>query len=286
MQAVLKYPFIVDMFAFNTYQEGYDHVYSEFYALEELKRRDDYGSVLIDTYQNIPVIDGAESRGITGIENIFELAVLEVLIAQPEMTDILGSEEINTITEIALEKYQEKCESMDVYAGNVSIFFDSAEENPDSEIARAALSTVTTPNGTAVTVINTSSQTDFTASEINSYNSYYDSAYPRATRLRNPTVKYNCHSYAWYSTSSSNHYWMNNPSSYMTDGSYSSTSSSDIGNKVIWGAKTSPEHSGILAKNANNSPYVSCNSKWGNLGLYNHPLDDCPYSGSRTYWTR
>lgn len=37
-----------------------------------------------------------------------------------------------------------------------------------------------------------------------------------ATRRATPTVKYNCHSYAWYSQSTANKHWMNSPSKYMS----------------------------------------------------------------------
>jgi hypothetical protein len=76
----------------------------------------------------------------------------------------------------------------------------------------------------------------------------------------------------------------------MTDGSYWEMSSLSIGNKIYWREEIYgtfyPEYSGILAEDLKNSPYVSCNAKWGQLGVYNHPLNDCPYSGTRSYWTR
>ncbi|NCE63148.1 hypothetical protein D1159_00785 [Pseudoflavonifractor sp. 524-17] len=40
-------------------------------------------------------------------------------------------------------------------------------------------------------------------------------------RLSRATPSYNCHSYAWYSQSISNNYWINDPKPYMNDGSYS-----------------------------------------------------------------
>jgi len=84
---------------------------------------------------------------------------------------------------------------------------------------------------------------------------------------------------------------MNDPIAYMSDGSYTSTTSSTNGNKVYWYYPgylpvfpATPEHSGILALNMKGSPYISSNSKWGQLGVYNHPVGDSPYSGTRNYW--
>lgn len=288
LQTVLEYPFMIDLYAFDTYADGFEHVYSEFPALEELAEREDFGAVLVDFYQSTPVANRANARNSLDYESIKNLSLIEILLAQPEMTYNLEETEIDSLISIAEEKYLEKSDTMTVNGGNLTTFYEALDENPDSVIARATNSTVSTPNGSSVTVYNCSTIVDWTASEKASLNAQYDAAYPMATRLRDPSKKYNCHSYAWYSTSASNYYWMENPSPYMTDGSYASTTSSSTGNKVYWqdSILAGPIHSGILALNSGGSPFISCNSKWGQLGLYNHTLNDCPYSGTRSYWTR
>ena len=44
--------------------------------------------------------------------------------------------------------------------------------------------------------------------------------YPNATKLREATTNYNCHSYAWHLQTLPNVFWINDPSPYMTDGSW------------------------------------------------------------------
>ena len=77
--------------------------------------------------------------------------------------------------------------------------------------------------------------------------SYVDNTYYTASVERTATTNYNCHSYAWYSTSSSNTYWMNDPSAYMTDGSYTKRTGNitvnSIGDRIYYSTSGS-EHSG------------------------------------------
>ena len=41
--------------------------------------------------------------------------------------------------------------------------------------------------------------------------------FPSVVELREPTMSYNCHSYAWYSQSENNIYWIDEPGSFLTD---------------------------------------------------------------------
>ncbi|MFY1637666.1 hypothetical protein ACN27F_31075 [Solwaraspora sp. WMMB335] len=138
-------------------------------------------------------------------------------------------------------------------------------------------STVYTPYGTPVSVITMTSE--LTSAQITSYNSYVASNYPSATRERNASRKYNCHSYAWYSTSSSNDRWMNTPGDdkYWLDGSYTRWQV-----PYIWFANmkisySSDDHSGIRVGTGD---YVR--SKWGQLPLMYHYWSYSPYSSATT----
>ncbi len=96
------------------------------------------------------------------------------------------------------------------------------------------------------------------------------------------TSKYNCHSYAWYSTATTNKHWINYPSPYMTDGSYSRVYSGDGGgtainygiykcDKVYYANNT---HSAILANSPNGEPILNqyVYSKWGEYGVFKHKI--------------
>ena len=144
---------------------------------------------------------------------------------------------------------------------------------------------VTTPNGSSVPVINnaTYSYWGTTISAVQQAQASLLSSYPSATVVRSvsaATAAYNCHSYAWYSTASSNSAWMNSPVLYMTDGSYTQ-STARVGSKIYWKQSNgTPIHSGILTSLG--SPNV-VTSKWGLCGVIRHNIDDSPYSNAAEY---
>lgn len=113
------------------------------------------------------------------------------------------------------------------------------------------------------------------------------SQFPKAGRIADPTVKYNCHSYAWYKQSTSNPYWIDNaPDVYMEDGSYTSVSGTPkSGYKAYY---NSGEHSGVVAgiRRVKGEQVIMIRSKWGATGLYIHRSDDSPYSSSIEYYKR
>lgn len=139
----------------------------------------------------------------------------------------------------------------------------------------------TTPRGTRVYA--TCRTYELSASDIAYYNNYVATAYPSAVRETNASRKYNCHSYAWYSQSTSNYLWINTPNDdkYWTDGSYrrvactecihTPPSSAPIGSKVsfVYG-----DHSAIKVS----STYFR--SKWGMLPRMYHPTYYSPYNDS------
>lgn len=139
-------------------------------------------------------------------------------------------------------------------------------------------STVTTPNGS---VVSTTTQTyELTVAQINAAIAWTQQNYPNAVILRNPTRKYNCHSYAWYYQSISNDRWMNHPGddAYWLDGSYHDGYFPLYGYKISY---TNGDHSGIMDYNS----YVV--SKWGNYGLMKHYYTYCPYASLIVhYYTR
>ena len=278
---LLQNPFMVDLYAFDSFELGYQHLKNDFPEISALESRADLGSSLIDVYQAIPVATSKDESN-----NILPLSFLEILIAQPDMTENLSKSDIEAIAEIAMNKHCEKVLFPSINGGTCDTFYSAISEVPQSNLALAVNLSVYTPKGSAVPVINKANITDWTNTEITALNNQTSTAYPSAIKLRNPTKKYNCHSYAWYSTSSSNHYWMNNPAKYMSDGSYTNTSSTSFNNKIYWKSGSSPVHSGIIASYVNGGPYFACTSKWGELGLYNHPVVDCPYGGTKSYWKR
>lgn len=107
-----------------------------------------------------------------------------------------------------------------------------------------------------------------------------------------PTKRYNCHSYAWYSQDfSTNYYWMDSPVPYfdlVMEGEAShEESDGDIGDIIVYfNSNNSPIHSGIVVNTVNGTSNGVCGdadlkivqSKWGAAYLYTHRGDVCPYS--------
>ena len=197
LQYVLNYPFMIDMYAFSTYEMGFEHVCSEFEALPILVGREDYGQVLIDTYSSVPVETSLLDRSADCYQNIWDLGILEILIAQPEMTDSLSATEISDLATIAEQKYVAKSNALEIYSGSCASFAQALAENPDSAIATAASSPVKTPAGSNVAVIDTSRVVDWTSTEKATLDAQALASYPTTTLLRSASKKYNCHSYAW-----------------------------------------------------------------------------------------
>ena len=204
--------------------------------------------------------------------------------------DVL-KENFSGIEELESRGYSESY-IKEIIASNSKVYRESNSIMPFSIVPvdpgpGGSATTVYTPKGTAVSVIYQGNVTDYSSAEKSSIASQLRASFPNAVLKRSATRKYNCHSYAWYSTSSSNVRWMNNPSAYMSDGSYSkraSKSSARVGDKVYYG--TSGNHSGIV-DSISSGGVIYVVSKWGSAGLYRHTLTDCPYSSSNvTFWYR
>ena len=126
---------------------------------------------------------------------------------------------------------------------------------------------VYTPCGSVVDVFE---RTDYlTAEDIEAERNYVRTCYPNAYIVGEATVSYNCHAYAWSVSEGGEKYWMNDPTPYMTDGSYTLTNSID------------PKATKIFYYGGNHSAVKSSGgyfiSKWGTSCLVRHTPDDCPY---------
>lgn len=115
-------------------------------------------------------------------------------------------------------------------------------------------------------------------------NSITDSNYGNAKRLATASPFYNCHSYAWYSQdTSTNRYWVNDPSALYTNEGYTVTTSPQIGDIICYMQGGENIHSGIIVAFSNGSSTdLGANfiveSKWGPHGAYRHNGYQCPYT--------
>lgn len=132
---------------------------------------------------------------------------------------------------------------------------------------------------------------DLTSNEKTLVNNSFDEAHPSWTRVSSCTYKYNCHSYAWISSSSSNTYWVNNPDNFAGSDSFDFVghgfnTSVASGDKIIicsaistedgFGGYTYSVHSANVTSSSGTTK-----SKLGAYGVYIIPVDELMtfYSG-------
>ena len=230
LKAVLEYPLIGDIFAYDSAKDGIDQVSRYCDALAIFLKRSDAQEVITFAKKNMKSIKK-------------QMDAPEALI---------------NISSFVLEKLNLYMEMLpgDHYTTYVG-----------------------TPGGNNVEVwVFYNDLSDTTKAYLNSY---YSTAYPNATFVSTSTVRYNCHSFAWYSSAvATNIYWMPNPSYYMTDGSYSQTFSVLNATKVYY---YSSSHSALMyyPVDTTNSQVIS---KWGEGPLMIHAISYCPFSGGVTLW--
>ena len=229
LETIINYPYLCDLYAYGSFEDGVKYVSMYFPALVEFLTRTDANIVLQQSVNKIDTLDN---------ENSLELEDFVVI-------DLLS-------------------------------YIEGLEEDPvpDAEIS-ATNATVYTPNGTAVKVVKDKTWVSHltTKARADAATQRYTEAYPNvvvAQTMSDPA--YNCHSHAWYSGALNNKYWMDDPSAYMKDGSYRS-STAKAGNVITYhdSKNSSAIHSGVCTSDGR------VVSKWGYCGRMLHNKEDCPY---------
>ena len=116
--------------------------------------------------------------------------------------------------------------------------------------------TMQTPGGEWIEIRYDTTWADlgFTLSEAQAESNDLDNRYPDATKIRAMDPAYNCHSYTFYSTSSSNNVWIEGDQAevFTWDGSFDEVTPGRSGDKVWY----SPAHSGIYQYKSGDTVYV------------------------------
>lgn len=237
IETVLEYPYFINVCFYDTLEEGMEIVSSYFPPLEELLKREDAANALANY---------SADRSIYTRSGEVDWKAYCVTLLRIAVDDDIGV----------------------MIAGEPRFYYDK----------------VYTPEGSAVEVLAGQTWLDLflkTGLLINDDIAMEVSeqcldTYPSATIVGDPSPEYNCHSYAWYSTSASNPYWMDDPTAYVTDGSYV-RASSEVNNRVTYTEVDSDEiiHSGIITSTTGGPATVT--SKWGAYAVFRHDIDDCPY---------
>jgi uncharacterized protein YxeA len=243
VDAVLDFPLIINIYAYDSYEDGLKALAKDSDAFNEILKRPDAGEKLLNKLTASQTMKSEDS---------LQQLTLSVLLTENTIWESVENKEVA------------------------------------NKMLRATNTTVKTPKGSNVSVIIRGEE--MTSAEKASLNNSYVSAYPSATLVSTSTSNYNCHAYAWYSDSTSNQYWMNSPSAYMTDGSYTSFTnliSAVIGTRVYY---DNGEHSGIVYEAGGplaSTKYLKVISKWGMAPLMKHRADYSPYSSDYlTMWKK
>lgn len=239
VQTVLEYPFLVDIYAFGTVENGIQVVAQRFPAMLELLSRSDAMNRLDLHWQ---VTMAVESE-----RNTQQARYAPVLLNAISEANRNGSNDM-----VAPQAYEPTQRS------------------------------VRTPNNSSVSVWQYLDWRDHGADTEDIYDTIGDflAAYPSAEEVTSHPAdpSYNCHSYAWYSQSASNPYWMDNPTPYMTDGSYFEVDwDGDVDARVVYRRNGALSHSAIVYDPGDTIYDSIVIGKWEYYSVFTHELMDCPY---------
>lgn len=263
VKTVVNYPLFADVYAYNSLNDGFEALSSYFAGVIELEKREDAITYLKEYASK------EEERTLETDISFYNADTLINYFTYPKIEKILARRTgINhSLGNPTLDALYAR-----VYPDEIELYTERG--------ARFTYNYVYTPNNTPVTVYENfdweDHYTTFTAAKAEQL--YLLQVYPSANQIAPVDPEYNCHSYTWYSNSTSNHYWMDLMNAYVTDGSYVQTNASS-GKKITYQfSPYSYTHSGIvIGVNGDNVTYIS---KWGYLGLVIGNYDDCPYYNS------
>ena len=191
VNAVLHYPYLIDMLAYNTYEGGFQAVLEDFNGLQELVKREGAAKLLSKHMETAPVILNTRSVNNDVLyDSIMQSMFLDVMLAQPEFVNQLSEQEFEEILAAVDEKIELQGTLPETYSGSTGLFYKAMGEQIDTYTVNKIIKT---PGGKDVTVREwTSSDKDWSAQEIAANGSYYHSRYPNAVFLQNSTKRYNC----------------------------------------------------------------------------------------------
>ncbi len=259
IRATLDYPFLVDVFIYSDFSVGVQSVCNDCDALKELLSRDTAKDSLVHFMEKRAKVS---PESLTADEEFENEAIMTIMAYNDEIRTILEDEESELINKNS----------------NMTRLVKDEKNG-------ARLAYIYTPNGSQVAYEN------YTCSHINedfheNEDEEIEDAYG-VTVITTGSCCYNCHSYAWYSTSI-NSFWIPNPMIYMTDGSYSlvmsgmnaNSLSAQSGDRVFYGTAAGVFYSHSARLVSSPSVYAlgsrMARSKWGIYGVFEHAVSNVP----------
>lgn len=308
---ILAYPLNADMYAYDNFETGFSIVKENFNGLQEFCKRTDNAKCLVNLLLNYSkdrevVLENERAGFIKTTEDeknqnqrkFFEKMTLSLFLSQDEiwanmsLQDKMRYISINNSQQDMGWSTEKKINHM-METTAVS-FFGFPLNGPFRQIGEPVM--VKTPKGgnmqgyvLGVTELWEDSAgnirelqfSDFSDAAKDVLNAEFYSLYGLLP-VSEPSIKYNCHSYAWYRQTNCN-YWIN---AFSTQGySLVSVLNVPIGGKAVYYSNNSTSspytHSAVVESKVYlpgiSEPAIGLKSKWGMCGVYSHLLQNCPY---------
>ena len=250
-RAVLEYPLIHDLMAFNTPELAVERVSEHCTALRIFIRRPDAQTVLRRATENV--------EGLT--------AKVEAVTIQKSLFNL--------------------------YLNVLDQYFLISNANMNSgDIGATPLTSIVyyikTPNNSSIKCIRNS---EFSQEAIENSDRRFRQQYSQAQFVSSSSLQYNCHAYAWHIAvkQSNGEYvdkqcWMDDPSPYMTDGSYTRVININYASHAFY---LDDNHSAMVYDATGNSlANALFISKWATGPVMIHKKDYGPYTGRVSLWYR
>lgn len=118
VETVSKYPLLIDMWAYNDVQTGFEAVTSQFNGIAELLSRDDAATEILAKYRSLDIaeIKGKETLEIAEYA-LRTVAFTEILLAQDTIIDKMDKDERTILVSEAIEKDKIKQQFPEIYGG-------------------------------------------------------------------------------------------------------------------------------------------------------------------------
>lgn len=251
----------------NNYMDNYKMIAKEYNGFGELEKRDDAARVMLLKLEKIVEIGEWKESFVDG-ENLLILLSLDTFNAQLSDIEIMQYRDFCDYYERLMFSENEPNDLV-LSAVNTSYCFDIGNVH----YYRSSSDTTTT-SGTIVPLYY--SVVDFSDTNKEIYAQTTANQYG-ITKLAGATTKYNCHSYAWYNNSTANTSWIVDVWNYINDSHSSISTTPSIGAMVVYfDSSNVPVHSAIVSSVQNGN--VTCKSKWGQDGLFEHDITNVPLS--------
>ena len=294
LNLVLEYPLLIDITAYDSWNDGLEALAEDFNGIRELLNREDGAEQLLDAYCECEISDDEKKTDFT---QVLDVEFIEAALAQEDVLEQLDEEQLEQLSDEVEEKYEDKSNN-EMYKTFEGSMYENMYENETLDLIDATC--VLEDSGTSELcsrqiVIYTKKgkpvpaylqDESLSAQQIKNINKKYKKAYPKATFVSGSTSKYNCHSYAWYKTSTKNSYWINSPATFIKEAKLIGKKPTKKGQKAVWinaASKSYYEHSGIVYSYSSGSSFL-IQSKWGKAPLMRHKANYSPYGGTVKYY--